>query len=135
SPPDTGRSLTSRGDRSALDVFRARERGAGSLHLLDGALRVARLDVDAANRILDHDHVEAPAARVEHALLDAVVGREPGDVEPVDAARPQQLAEPRVLEGGVALAAGVLTLVDHDVDLRPVEAGMELRAVRSLDAV
>src|SRR5439155_16964722 len=89
----------------------------------------------AADRVLDHDYVETVAARVEHTLLDTVVGGEPADVQSIDAATAQQLGKVRLLEGRVALAVRVLALVDDDVDLRLVEAWMECGAGCVPDAV
>src|SRR3954447_17119767 len=80
------------------DLVRGGEAGARILHLLERALRVPRLGVDAAHGILDDRHVEAFAPRVEHRVLDAVVGREAGDEETLHSALPKEIAESRVLK-------------------------------------
>src|SRR5918996_2624477 len=124
-----GRRLRPPDGVGALEL-RARRR-----HLRHRALGVPGLDLHAADRILHDGHVEALPERVEDRVLDAVVGGETRDEEPVDAALAKEIAQPRVLEAGVALAGRVLALVDDDVHLRAVEGGMKLGALGALDAV
>ena len=75
------------------------ELGARLAHLFEGALGFARAHVDAADGVLDDGDRKPEAKGVEHALLDAVVGGEPRDEEPIDAAIAEELSETRVLEG------------------------------------
>src|SRR4029079_19730025 len=110
------------------DLVRGREAGAGILHLRERALRVARLDLDAAHGVLHNGDVEALPARVEDAVLDAVVGRKAGDEDSVDATLAEKVAESRVLEGRIALAVPVMSLVQDEVHLLLVEGRMKLRA-------
>src|SRR5918996_4222552 len=117
------------------DGVGALELRARRLHLGERALGVPGLDLHAADCVLDDGHVEALPERVEDRVLDAVVGGESRHEETVDAALAEQVAQPRVLEAGVALAGRVLALVDDDVHLRAVERGVKLGAFGALDAV
>ena len=90
---------------------------------------------DSAHGILDDGDVEALASRVEHGVLDAVVGREARDEEAVTPRSRRSSPSRRVLEAGISLAVRVLALVDHDVDLGPLQVRMELGAGRSRHAV
>lgn len=91
--------------------------------------------VHGSDRIGHYHHLQALSQCVEDAVLDAVVGGEAGHVEAVDALRSQSLREPASLKGGVTLAVRILTLVENDVHLAPVEVGMKLGALRPGDAV
>ncbi len=79
--------------------------------------------------------VESLAAGVERGGAHADVEGEPGHVEVGDLAGAQHLGQAADLEGRVALVVGRLPRVEDHVDLRPVEAGVELGAGRPLDAV
>src|SRR5215207_9656343 len=104
---------------------------AGCAELVERALRVAGLDVDAADRLLVDLNAQAFAQRVEGRVLHAVVRRQADHDDLVDAALAQQVGEVRAVEARVALGGGVLTLVDDDVDRVGSELGMELRPGRS----
>jgi len=109
--------------------------GAGTFDFLESALGIAGLHVHAPHRVFDDGDVETEAESVENALLHAVVGRKPGDEETVNAPLPQELVEPRVLEGRIALAVGILALVDHNVDPGSLEGGRQLGAGSPLRAM
>jgi hypothetical protein len=108
--------------RSALaeHLVRARELRTRVLHLLDRALGVPGLHVDAPDRVLDDRHLESLAQCVEDGVLHAVVGRETGDIDVVHPALAQDLGEVASVEGGIALRIAILGLVDDHVDLRLV---------------
>jgi 8-oxo-dGTP pyrophosphatase MutT (NUDIX family) len=82
-----------------------------------------------------HDDVEAGTPGVQSSLLDAVVERQAGDVDSVDAVVAQQLLEAGVLKARIALVVGLLPGIDHGVDEIGVEGWIELRARRVADAV
>src|SRR5262245_9155784 len=119
-------------DALGEDLARGLHVRAGPLHLLERTLGVARLDFDALDRVLHDGDVESLAPRIQDGVLHAVVSGEAGDEDVVDSTLAEEVAETRVLEAGIPLAVGILPLVDHDVDLRPLEPSMELGARGSL---
>ena len=62
-------------------------------HLAEGPLAVAGREVDSGDRIGQDRGPEAEPSRVERGRLDAVVGREADDHDPLDAGR--RAASPR----------------------------------------
>ena len=95
--------------------------GARRAHLRERTLAVAGVDVDGADRVLEHDNVEPERACIEHRLADAVISGEAGDKNPLDAARPQPVTKLRVLERRVRLAFRVGALVHHVLDASGVQ--------------
>src|SRR5690348_13447626 len=83
-------------DRPALD-----HRGAEPAHLPQRSLAVAGLALDRAAAVLDHPDVVALLERVEHGVLDAVVGGEAEHVELADPALLEPIAQPGRLAVGV----------------------------------
>src|SRR5262249_56231574 len=69
---------------------------AGLAEVVEGAITVARLDLDGPGRVGDHLGVEPHLHRVEAGLLHAVVGGEAGDDHMADAAVAQVLLEARL---------------------------------------
>ena len=61
------------------------DRNPGRAQLFHRPLAVARRNLDRAGRTPVHDHVETGPPSVERGGLDAVVEREPGNVDGVDA--------------------------------------------------
>ena len=82
-----------------------------------------------------HGHGEARTLGVEGGGLDAVVEREPGNVDGVDVPLAQQPLELGALEPRVPLAVGNLALVEDHVDPVGVDPGMKLRPGRVTHAV
>src|SRR5262249_46962289 len=77
-----------------LKVGAPADLGARRPHLLQRPLAVALLDVDGADAVLQHDHLEAVLPRVQHGGAHAVVGGQPGHVQPADLSLPQPLRQP-----------------------------------------
>src|SRR5690606_29852205 len=98
-------------------------------HLVDG--RPDTLRVDAAAGILDEAdlHAGQHVERIECGELDAVVGRQPADVEFSDLLRPQIFGQARdrrlvvVAEGGIAVDRRIFTLLLDVVDVVDIEVG------------
>ena len=103
--------------------------------LLHRSLAVARLDLDRASPFAVDDHLEPGSPGVERRLLDAVVEREPHNVDLVDAVVAQKLLELGALEAGVALELGGVAGINDCVDLAAVDVGMELGTLAPLHAV
>src|SRR5256885_5125206 len=138
------RSVNSPSLASRIQVTDGRsvERHAGLLDLAQGALAVARGDVDRPGGLDEDVGVEAFAHRVEGGVLDAVVGSEPRDHDVVDTAIAEELLEPglaplarrqmRDAEPRVAVLRS-LGLVDDVAG--HFEVGGELGAPRVVNAV
>ena len=81
-----------------------REDRAGPRHLGEGALAVARLDLDRAHAVDEDVRLVAEGDRVEGGRPDAVVGREPADDDPPDP--PARAGAPSSSVGTVAPESG-----------------------------
>ena len=74
-------------------IFGTADRRAGSLHFIDRSARVAAFQINPAHGVFQHDDCEAFFQAIENGLLDAIVGGETADHEPLDAARAQQVRQ------------------------------------------
>src|SRR5262249_48142661 len=88
-PDSRATRLASGTDRAALD-----DRATEAAHFGERAIAVAGLEVDRATAVFDHPHVEAERFGVERGVLDAIIRREAHDVDLLDPAVLQPLAEP-----------------------------------------
>ena len=104
-------------------------RRARLAHVGEGPLRVALLDLDAADRVLDHGHLEALAAGVDRRRPDAVVGGQPADVDLVHVVVAEDLRQVGLLEARVALVLPLAADVDDRVDVDLVHRRMKLGPV------
>src|SRR5690606_6756994 len=109
-------------------------------HLLDGALRVALLNVYPAAGINQQRDLQPQAARIEGAGADTVISGQPADVEvrhpvPLQAVGEGLAVVRRAVEGGVGVLLRIGPLGDEDGRWGKLEVGVELSAARALDAV
>src|SRR5690606_33175922 len=127
--------------RSRLEVSQAQDLDPGAAHLIDRAVDVAGLEIDAADAVDEKRGLEPELDRIERARAHAVVGRQPADDELLDPSVAKPILEPcsmaaRVVEeGAVAVDARILALRDHVIEARRIDARREGRARRALDAV
>src|SRR5207302_449150 len=119
-------------------------RSAGPAHRVESAVRITRLQVDGGDGVAKDEGVEPEPARVQHGLLHAVVRRQAGDDDPLDAA----LSKDPLQRRGLLLAGLGVAHSEHGVSVlasRPLlqvfgagrieQVGMERSAPRAADAV
>jgi hypothetical protein len=96
-------TIATRPDSASLGSASVDDLHSGLAQFLNRAVTIARRHLDGAGRSAVDDHVEAGQLRVKRGRLDAVVEREPADVNSVNVVLAQQPLERRVLKTGVAL--------------------------------
>jgi len=121
-------------------IFGTADRRAGSLHFIDRSARVAAFQINPAHGVFQHDDCEAFFQAIENGLLDAIVGGETADHEPLDAARARQVRQPNTvrvngIETGITIGVFLHSLGDDNGTLVESEIGMELGPMSALDAV
>src|SRR4051794_20404962 len=109
--------------------------GAGFAQLVEGALGVARLDVDPPDRVPVDRDAEAFAQGVGSGLLDAVVRSQADDRDVVDVVLAQELGKVGLLKAGVALEVRPVAGIDDCVNPVGVERSVQLGAGCPLHAV
>src|SRR5712671_853103 len=113
---------------------------AGRRHPRPGGIERAR-QIDGPAGCLDEHGVEAKPARVHSGVMHAIVGREPGQEDPLQTALAQIASQtgrrlPVVfIERGIGIDFGAESLADHQ--LRPLRHQLRVKggARRSLDTV
>src|SRR5438128_2063454 len=81
---------------------------------------------DLGNRIAQDRDLQPRRQRVEHGLLDAVVGRQSAHIEMVDLSRPQVVEQGFAIirvtfQRGIPRLVGVLSLADDDRRVRQLK--------------
>src|SRR5262249_31101564 len=81
-------------DPHELSLYWSRDGDAGGVELTQGAVAVARLQVDGADALREHNRGEPEPHGVEAGLPHAIVGRDAEDHDALDIAAAQQRLQP-----------------------------------------
>jgi hypothetical protein len=110
-------------------------------HLLDCALRVFRMCIDSTTAVFDHYGFEPQRPGVKRRVLYAIVRRQPHQIDPLDAAREQEVAQARglavgiVVEAALAVDARIGALLEDPPDAQRIQLLNQLSPARPLHAM
>ena len=101
----------------------------GARHVLQRPPAVVRLQIHAAAAVDDHLRWIAGSQRIQYAELDAVVGRQAHDCQPLDALRLQPAVQfglctvAVIEERAVAVDVRLLPFAKNGIDMLPLQPG------------
>src|SRR5207244_2796911 len=114
---------------------------AARFHFFNGKIDISRRQIDAPTHVDDQKRFEAELARVEHAIFDAVIGREPAEVNIGHTALLQIIAQTsgapmRVVEKrAITVDLGINPFLENAREAVRLESRRECRARRVVHAM